>query len=104
MSQHDLLMRHKAVMPKWLSLFYNEPISIVSGDGRYVVDADGNRYLDFFGGILTTMTGYSVPEVVDAIVDQAKKMIHTSTLYLIEPMIELAERIAKLSNIDDAKV
>jgi 4-aminobutyrate aminotransferase len=49
------------------------------------VDAEGNEYLDFFAGILTTMTGYKVPEVVDAIKAQAEKMLHTSTLYLIEP-------------------
>ena len=50
------------------------------------------------------MTGYNVPEVVDAIREQAGKMLHSSTLYLIEPQIELAERLAALSNIPDAKV
>lgn len=68
------------------------------------MDAEGNRYLDFFGGILTTMCGHSVPEVVDAIRSQAGRMLHTSTLYLIEPMIELAERISALSTIPEAKV
>ncbi|MGI8492943.1 MAG: aspartate aminotransferase family protein, partial [Acidimicrobiales bacterium] len=57
-----------------------------------------------FGGILTTMTGHAVPEVVDAIRTQAGRMLHTSTLYLIRPMVELAERIAGLSGIADAKV
>ena len=104
MSHKELVDRHKAVMPKWVSLYYSEPIAIVSGEGRHVVDAEGNRYLDLFGGILTTMTGYSVPEVVEAIQEQAAKMIHTLTLYLIEPMLELAEKIAKLSKIEDAKV
>src|SRR5262245_66312553 len=50
------------------------------------------------------MTGYNVPEVVEAIRDQAGKMLHTSTLYLIEPQIELAERLSELSGIPDAKV
>ncbi len=50
------------------------------------------------------MTGYSVPEVVEAIREQAGKVLHTSTLYLSEPMIELAERIGELSGIPDAKV
>ncbi len=104
MSQHELFQRHRAVMPKWLGLLYKEPIELVSGSGSYVIDRDGTQYLDFFGGILTTMTGYGVPEVVEAIKDQASKMIHTSTLYLIEPMIELAERLARLSEIDNAKV
>ena len=74
------------------------------GEGRHVWDADGNRYLDFFGGILTTISGHSVPEVVEAIQEQAAKLLHTSTLYLSRPMVELAERIAGLSGIPDAKV
>lgn len=105
MSSHaELLARHRRVLPNWMALYYGEPIALVDGEGRHVVDAEGNRYLDFFAGILTTMTGYNVPEVVEAIREQAGRMIHTSTLYLVEPMIELAERIGELSGIPDAKV
>jgi 4-aminobutyrate aminotransferase len=87
-----------------MALYYDEPISIVDGDGRHVTDAEGNRYLDFFGGILTTMSGYNVPEIVEAIKAQAERMLHTSTLYLIESQIALAEKVAQLSGIPDAKV
>ncbi|NNF62716.1 MAG: aspartate aminotransferase family protein [Acidimicrobiia bacterium] len=105
MGEHaDLLARHRQVLPKWMALYYDEPIAIVDGEGRYVWDAEGSKYLDFFGGILTTMSGYKIPEVVDAIKAQADKMLHTSTLYLIESQIELAEKIAELSGIPDAKV
>lgn len=105
MGKHsDLYERHKAVLPGWAPLYYEQPISIVDGDGRHVTDAEGNRYLDFFGGILVTMSGYNVPEVVDAIKTQADQMLHTSTLYLIEPQIQLAEKVAELSGIPDAKV
>ncbi|MCH7584154.1 MAG: aminotransferase class III-fold pyridoxal phosphate-dependent enzyme, partial [Acidobacteria bacterium] len=91
MGKHeDLLARHRAKLPNWLALYYEHPISIVDGDGRRVVDAEGKEYLDFFGGILTTMTGYKTPSVVKAIQDQAEKMLHTSTLYLIEQQIEFA--------------
>lgn len=103
-AHRDLLARHQEVLPSWLALTYEHPISLVEGSGCHVVDAEGNRYLDFFGGILTTMCGHAVPEVVDAIRTQAGRMLHTSTLYLIEPMIELAERISALSTIPDAKV
>jgi 4-aminobutyrate aminotransferase len=99
-----LLARHRRVLPDWLTLFYDEPIELVSGSGRRVTDGEGRSYLDFFGGILTTMTGHAVPEVVDAIRSQAGRMLHTSTLYLVRPMIELAERISALSGIPDAKV
>jgi 4-aminobutyrate aminotransferase len=87
-----------------MALYYQEPIALVDGEGRRVRDAEGNEYLDFFGGILTTMTGYKVPEVIGAIKAQADRMLHTSTLYLIENQITLAERIAELSGIPDAKV
>src|SRR6188472_3267242 len=100
----DLLARHRGVMPDWLALFYDQPIELADGEGRYVVDGEGNRYLDFFGGILTTMTGYDVPEVTEAIRRQAGEMIHTSTLYLIRHQVELAEMIAELSGIPDARV
>jgi 4-aminobutyrate aminotransferase len=105
MSVHaELLERHRAVLPRWLALYYEQPIELASGKGCRVTDGEGREYLDFFGGILTTMTGYAVPEVVEAIREQAGRMLHSSTLYLIRPMIELAEQIAKLSRIDDAKV
>lgn len=100
----ELLQRHRKVMPNWVALYYDAPLELVGGDGRHVWDAEGTTYLDFFGGILTTSTGYNVPEVVEAIREQASRMLHTSTLYLIRPMIELAERIAELSTIPDAKV
>ena len=100
----ELLERHRAVLPNWLSLYYDPPISFDHGKGRHVFDVEGNRYLDFFGGILTTSLGYNIPEITEAVRAQAPKTFHTSTLYLSEPMIELAELIAGLSGIPDAKV
>jgi 4-aminobutyrate aminotransferase len=96
--------RHRNVMPSWIALYYEHPIAIVRGEGRRVWDSDGHEYLDFFGGILTTMCGHSVPEIVEAVTRQAQKLLHTSTLYLIESQIELAEKIAQLSPIPNAKV
>lgn len=100
----ELLERHRAVLPNWLALYYDPPISFDRGQGRHVYDVEGNRYLDFFGGILTTSLGYDIPEITKAVQDQASRMFHTSTLYLSECMIELAELIAGLSGIPDAKV
>ncbi len=100
----ELLKRYEAVLPSFVRPLYAEPISIDRGDGGYVWDLEGNRYLDFFGGVLTTMIGHSNPEVVAAVQAQAAKVMHTSTLYLCEPMIELAEEIAVVSGIPDARV
>ncbi|MFG3496989.1 aspartate aminotransferase family protein [Streptomyces sp. NPDC047928] len=100
----SLYERHKAVIPDWIALYYHDPVEITHGDGRHVWDAEGNRYLDFFGGILTTMTAHALPEVTKAVSEQAGRIIHSSTLYLNRPMVELAERIAALSGIPDARV
>ncbi|MCE0446512.1 hypothetical protein LT493_23230 [Streptomyces tricolor] len=48
----DLYARHRRVLPDWLALYYDDPIEISHGEGRYVWDSAGRRYLDFFGGIL----------------------------------------------------
>ncbi|MER7084002.1 aspartate aminotransferase family protein, partial [Saccharopolyspora kobensis] len=104
MSQ-SLSARHRAALPSWLSLYYEEPIEIVSGRGRHVTDAAGNTYLDFFAGILTNAIGYDIAEISDAIRRQVDTgILHTSTLYLIRQQVELAERIGELSGIANPKV
>ena len=101
----DLLARHRAVIPNWVAVYYDEPIELVSGKGCRVTDSRGRSYLDFFAGILTNMLGYDVPEVREAVERQLTTgVVHTSTLYLIRSQVELAEKIAKLSGIANAKV
>jgi len=105
MAEQQLIDRHRAVMPNWIALYYSDPIEIVHGHGRRVTDSNGKTYLDFFAGILTNAIGYDVPEISDAVRKQLDSgILHTSTLYLIRSQIELAERIAELSGIPDAKV
>ncbi len=105
MSSAELLSRHRNVMPSWLATYYDEPIEIVSGSGCRVVDGEGTSYLDFFAGILTNLVGYDLPELRDAVLSQVRTgVVHTSTLYLLRAQVELAERIAALSGIPDAKV
>ena len=103
-SSADLARRYSLVFPSFLHTLYDEPISIDRGEGSYVWDLEGNRYLDFFGGVLTTMIGHNEPSVVAAVQQQAAKVMHTSTLYLSEPMISFAEDVARVSQIPDARV
>jgi 4-aminobutyrate aminotransferase len=101
----ELHERHRRVIPSWVSLYYDDPLELVSGSGSRVTDAAGRSYLDFFCGILTNMLGYDVPEVRAALERQlASGIVHTSTLYLIRSQVELAEKLARLSGIDNAKV
>src|SRR5687768_17597193 len=101
----DLLARHRAVLPTWMPLYYDTPLEIVAGKGCRVTDATGRSYLDFFGGVLTTSVGYDLDEVREAVERQLRTgIVHTSTLYLIRQQVELAEKIARLSGIPDARV
>jgi 4-aminobutyrate aminotransferase len=105
MTDAELLARHRRVLPDWLALYYEQPIEIVRGSGRRVTDAAGREYLDFFAGILTNAIGYDIAEISDAVRAQvATGVLHTSTLYLIKSQVELAEKVARLSGIPDAKV
>ncbi len=100
----SLLKRYRSVMAPYLNPLYKTPISIDRGEGSYVWDIEGAKYLDFFGGVLTTMIGHNNPVVTEAIQSQANKVLHTSTLYLSEPMIALGEEIAKASGILNPRV
>ena len=105
MSHDELLKRHKSVMPGWISLYYDDPIELSHGEGFKVWDSEGNEYLDFFGGIVTTISGHNIPEIVEAVREQAGKILHSSTLYLIENQVKLAEKLIELSPISgDQKV
>ncbi len=96
----DLLERHRKVIPNWVALYYQEPIELVRGEGTRVWDSSGKEYLDFFGGIVTTISGHAVEKIVDALREQAGKISHTSTLYLIRPMVELAEKLTAKAPIE----
>jgi 4-aminobutyrate aminotransferase len=99
----ELAAKHKETLPKWIALYYERPMELVRGEGFRVWDSEGNEYLDFFGGIVTTISGHAVPEVVEAVREQAGRIVHSSTLYLIENQVKLAEKLIGLAPISGDK-
>ena len=77
--------------------YYQEPLVLAGAEGAIVTDADGKRYLDFFAGILTASVGHCHPEVVRRTQEQLARLGHTSTLYLTEPQVGVARRLAELT-------
>ncbi len=77
-------------------------IAFARGKGPHVWDADGRRYLDFFGGVAVTALGHSHPAVTAAIRKQAGVILHCSNHYLLEPQIRLAEELIRRSFADRA--
>jgi predicted acetylornithine/succinylornithine family transaminase len=80
-----------------LTTYARYPVTFVSGDGCALVDDEGHRYLDFLSGISVCNTGHCHPRVVEAVRDQAGRLMHVSNLYYTEPMKRLAERLAARS-------
>jgi len=79
------------------STYYEKPIVIDRGEGMYVWDDQGNRYLDCFGGVLTVSIGHANAAVNHAIREQIDKVTHTSTLYITKAAADLAARVAEVT-------
>ncbi|MGV9480935.1 aminotransferase class III-fold pyridoxal phosphate-dependent enzyme, partial [Gordonia aichiensis] len=69
------------------------PIALTKGEGVYVWDADGNRYLDLLGGIAVNALGHAHPAIVAAVTEQLQTLGHVSNLYINPRVVELAERL-----------
>src|SRR6476661_8396050 len=93
----DAVRKHKEFLFPAVSMYYKEPIALVKGDGPYVWDDQGNRYLDAFGGVLTISVGHNNPKVTEAVVNQVKTLAHTTTLYATQPQSDLAEKLASIA-------
>jgi len=96
-SSEDILAKHKEYLFPSVANYYKEPLAIDHADGLYVYDPEGNKYLDFFGGILTVSVGHCNPKVTSKINEQVNKLQHTSTLYPNEKIVALAEKLAEIT-------
>jgi acetylornithine/N-succinyldiaminopimelate aminotransferase len=84
----------------YMRTFSRLPVVFERGEGCYVYDDTGKAYLDMVGGIAVNILGHAHPVLVEAITNQAKKLIHTSSLYYSEPQCELAEWLIERSPAD----
>ena len=72
------------------------PVAFVRGEGSYLWDSEGKRYLDFLGGLAVTSLGHAHPEVADAIAEQARTLLHVSNLYYNDVQPLVAQRLNAL--------
>ena len=96
-AQSEIARKHKEFLFPAVATYYQEPLALVRGEGMYVWDDAGNRYLDCFGGVLTVSVGHANPQVNAAIIEQVKTISHTSTLYANKPQGDLAEKLAQIT-------
>ena len=95
--QSEIARKHKEFLFPAIATYYQEPVALVRGEGQYVWDDVGKRYLDCFGGVLTVSVGHANPQVNAAIIEQVKTLSHTSTLYANRPQGDLAEKLHQIS-------
>ncbi|KAK8485483.1 hypothetical protein V6N11_074095 [Hibiscus sabdariffa] len=93
-SADEILSKRKEYLSPAMFTLYSKPLNIVDGRMQYLFDDKGRRYLDAFGGIATVCCGHCHPDVVEAIVNQTKRLQHSTILYLNHAIADFAEALA----------
>lgn len=88
------------MIPSVLPTYSRAPLSFVSGQGSWLVEADGRRFLDMGAGIAVNVLGHAHPALVDVIQKQAETLWHVSNLYNIPEQVELADRLVEATFAD----
>jgi acetylornithine/N-succinyldiaminopimelate aminotransferase len=83
-----------------MNTYGRQPITFVKGDGVWLFDAEGNKYLDALAGVAVNGLGHAHPKLVKAISEQAAKLIHVSNIYHIAEQEALADKLAEISGMD----
>ena len=89
--------KHKQYIFDAVKNYYKEPLVVSKANGFRVKDMEGNSYLDFFGGILTVSVGHANEEVNAAVTAQVNRLSHISSLYPTMPVVDLAERLVRMT-------
>ena len=89
--------KHKQYIFDAVKNYYKEPLVVSKANGFRVKDMEGNSYLDFFGGILTVSVGHANKEVNAAVTAQVNRLSHISSLYPTMPVVDLAERLVRMT-------
>jgi len=93
----EVIRKHQEYLWPAVTNYYREPLVADHASMQYLWDIEGNRYLDFFGGILTIGVGHCNPKVASKIKAQVDKLQHTSTLFPNEAIVALAEKLAEIT-------
>ena len=104
MDSAEIRRKQKEFIFPNVATYYAESLVVASGQGMHLTDADGKRYLDFFGGILTVSVGHCHPRVTEETVAQQRKLVHVSTLFPTEPQVRLAEKLVQIGPMKPNKV
>jgi 4-aminobutyrate aminotransferase-like enzyme len=97
MGPGEILDKKREFIIPCLNHFYQEPVQFVRGRGQYLYDSNGRQYLDCFAGVSVINAGHCHPEITARICDQVQSLQHVCNIYLTQPIVELAERLAEIT-------
>src|SRR5215468_5686396 len=97
MTKDEIIRKHKQYLFPSITTYFSEPLVTDHASMQYLWDADGNKYLDFFGGIVTISVGHANPRVTSKVKAQIDKLQHASTVFPNEAVVALAEKIAQIT-------
>src|SRR5215510_13926580 len=97
MTKDEILLAQKEYLFPSVFHYFKTPLVIEKAKDQYVWDAEGNQYLDFFGGIVTISVGHCNESVNRKVHEQIDKLQHVSTVFVTEPQAALAKKIASIS-------
>ncbi|BBP00072.1 acetylornithine aminotransferase [Sulfuriferula nivalis] len=90
----------KSIMSYLMNTYARLPVTFVRGEGVWLMDEAGNRYLDALAGVAVNGLGHAHPALVKAVCEQAQQLIHTSNIYQVQRQEQLAEKLCQLSGMD----
>jgi 4-aminobutyrate aminotransferase len=96
-TKNEIVLANKEFLFPSVFHYFKEPLVVARAKDQYVWDADGNQYLDFFGGIVTVSVGHCNDKVNDALHKQIDTLQHVSTVFANEPQAALAKKIASIT-------
>jgi 4-aminobutyrate aminotransferase-like enzyme len=93
----EILRKKKEYLIPCVYHFYSQPTQLVRGEAQYVFDHTGKKYLDCFAGVSVLNAGHCHPEITAKICEQVQTLQHTTSIYLTQPIVDLAERLAHIT-------
>ena len=97
MTKDEIILANKEFLFPAVFHYFKEPLVVSHAKDQYVWDADGNQYLDFFGGIVTVSVGHCNEQVNAKVHAQIDKLQHVSTVFANEPQVALAKKLASIT-------
>ena len=96
-NREELVSKYKEFLMPQVHTSYKEPLCLERGEGEYLFDYNGKKYLDFYTGIMVVISGHCNKKVTKAVAKQIEKLQHSTSFFINSPVVELAVKLAEIT-------